>query len=607
MPAFSSAEFRALFDEADALTAEIASSSERARRSLYRDRLILRGKTRSLEALEQRLADERFLRRILNEHGLSGVVLPLQMNIAVDPGDLLDRDGSSFPESRFAPFDPDLGGITLPILVQQSGLRSEQRRMARILRTFVSLEHRTQALGAEDPSEIIDASSLPYVLETTSIEPVMTEYGSGVVLELLAVLEAPAWVNTFRIAPFAPEGLEILDLWVETDGGTVHLIDSPEVFDTEKVIRFDTMLVRRAGIKLIQRTAQMKREVVSSPFYTIKSRLPWDDEPSSLEGASQMVLAYQYGLSEFDLSFISYDLSGVWVSDALSFARPVRGVSLVVEEAGDGYFEYSVSPRSGLWVPIVPLGQEKLREVLFFEADEAGILKATLRFRPVAEPEIYENGKLLPKSRVTFNDEDCSIRVSDQSLAATYEAVYQVGREAQVVDFWERLGEDAVQWIEETFTLSQTSASIELRSFPFVDRGRLYLQGDDWDPSIVSDPANANHYSPMNIQVLDASTGQAWIQPPHPGYTGQAIWNRTDYLGKGVTFTGEGLEYRLQGRTVHFSQPIPAGSQVTVRYPILVEGVRVRLVMRKSPFHDGTPVLKRIAIVPYGLGVSSVE
>src|SRR5690606_34577844 len=97
-----------------------------------------------------------------------------------------------------------------------------------------------------------------------------------------------------------------------------------------------------------------------------------------------------------------------------------------------------------------------------------------------------------------------------------------------------------------------------------------------------------------------------WIQPPHPGYTGQAIWNRTDYLGKGVTFTGEGLEYRLQGRTVHFSQPIPAGSQVTVRYPILVEGVRVRLVMRKSPFHDGTPVLKRIAIVPYGLGVSSV-
>src|SRR5690606_10344977 len=162
-------------------------------------------------------------------------------------------------------------------------------------------------LGAEDPSEIIDASSLPYVLETTSIEPVMTEYGSGVVLELLAVLEAPAWVNTFRIAPFAPEGLEILDLWVETDGGTVHLIDSPEVFDTEKVIRFDTMLVRRAGIKLIQRTAQMKREVVSSPFYTIKSRLPWDDEPPSLEGASQMVLAYQYGLSEFDLSFISYD------------------------------------------------------------------------------------------------------------------------------------------------------------------------------------------------------------------------------------------------------------------------------------------------------------
>src|SRR5690606_14570665 len=173
-------------------------------------------------------------------------------------------------------------------------------------------------------------------------------------------------------------------LWVETDGGTVHLIDSPEVFDTEKVIRFDTMLVRRAGIKLIQRTAQMKREVVSSPFYTIKSRLPWDDELPSLEGASQMVLAYQYGLSEFDLSFISYDLSGVWVSDALSFARPVRGVSLVVEEAGDGYFEYSVSPRSGLWVPIVPLGQEKLREVLFFEADESGVLKATLRFRPVA-------------------------------------------------------------------------------------------------------------------------------------------------------------------------------------------------------------------------------
>ena len=170
------------------------------------------------------------------------------------------------------------------------------------------------------------------------------------------------------------------------------------------MLRFPARLLRRGALKLLQRTFSL--EVVENLQCPNPSPRPTLETPRSRAyNVSRHV--YRYGLAGLDLAYRTYAGSGIWLSEPVSFDRPVRAVSLVTQsEKGGGIIEYDVSPSPGVWLPILPLGESLAEERLFFEVDDWGDFRARLRFTPNGPVEVRQNGKPLPSTYYRVNSDD---------------------------------------------------------------------------------------------------------------------------------------------------------------------------------------------------------
>lgn len=396
--------------------------------------------------------------------------------------------------------------------------------------------------SSEGTPETLITDQQPYFIETVLQDPVFRPEEVGVRTDFRLSFHMMDWGNYLWLEPFPAPGMQISNIRLITeDQGVVVLQEDAAPFQERVALQFPSTLIRSIEFSLHQ-----------TAFH-------WEYSPMT----EDYRYIYRYGLKNMDVGYRAYQHTSTWISDPIVPQHTIHGIQLLTEDQGD--VEYSLSLDAGAtWIP-------------------------------------YERE--------------------------------QLSNPAFILDAWEHLEAEGAltpQTRLETIALQADTDRIELERYPFLDRELLHQQrpgeyryptmndgypyfrwqpkkGEPymWDPSFLQ-----QEYCPIQITMYHEDLGQHWEQPASPEQSVplHSIWNVTDYTSFEVDFSGASddpnrLHYALKGNTLYWDRPLPAGMQIQIRYPVLLDHVLVRAQLRHDDDQDVMQHVRRLALVFHSLGV----
>lgn len=317
---------------------------------------------------------------------------------------------------------------------------------------------------------------------------------------------------------------------------------------------------------------------------------------------------YQYGLYQLRIQRNEYQPLGVYVSKAIPLQGNIKTVQLETKEHHPEHLaplrltdiEYYIHDGQR-WYPILPMNQEKVYAELLFPTLVQGQYQAQTRFTIDGDYIIRKNGISVDGKAAVLPD-NRTVVFAEYDASAYYTIEYKPTKGAWVIDFLQaytdKNGNVQSNRIVEEFRGTDQKGRIRLSHYPFVDKAKLHVQPDDYNPSYLE-----NEYIPIKIKMIDSS-GYHIEQPMNEKDQEFRIENKTNYFestssrlepyneNKGIFY-----QYEVVGNEIQFNTVIPESTRIIVEYPYLVSEVRVKAVLRRNipGFHGLTPILYQYA------------
>lgn len=271
--------------------------------------------------------------------------------------------------------------------------------------------------------------------------------------------------------------------------------------------------------------------------------------------------------------------------------------------------EYYVSnaehPTLDQWKPILPMGQNIVKNELLFFSD---VGTANLRFKAMPEPAtVYCNNVPLTKYQWTFANGCTAVIITDGYLPSNqYTIRYVPSGDPHNIDF----SNNAATAISETFDGTDRNMTLKLKYKPFVDYGKINaIEG--YDP-------NTKSYVPIKVTLKDTDiigpnkkvhtiieqydgTGKKCGQYPSDTLPCPYTKNVTNYISEDSTLLNSYdpaaypyFEYMQDGDKVIFTETFNkanirenmklnhGNAKIQVDYQYTSSTVRTKIIMRRT-------------------------
>jgi len=549
-----------------------------------------------------------------------------------------ERDGSKLPEANRADLDLDQEGIKLPqiywenALVSSTGLKKARIEITRQFGGGLMRLSNPQT-GVD---KAIDTSGDTFWSETVMVdEPIQISYETiqhGAACELKLTFDSVVTVNELSFTPFAEYPVDIVGAWSSTtdDGGDEEVLslgaDAIRIMDTVviqvpdtpvKMLRILMNQIHYTKVDLMISTQEERKseQILSAvapedpddidggnAVFVPVAQGRYEQEPAlarmlgalakqdkidvesllAMQKDNQVIpvskYAYSYGMFDIGIKRREYANLGVYVSRVHDVDRSVRGVRLDTTELHpDGSatpVEYEVSAGDS-WYPILPTGTtEILGEYLRFDGSDAD-----LRFTATTVSEVRREGlPLVLDTDYEVNDSTITI-LTDFDTSATYTADYVPASGSDFIDFHDKALVDGIllpSWDMYRQQGTDGRGRLTLPVAPYLNQVAL---------NALEDPTDVGEASGLVVTITDLL-----------GDTITAV-NMTDYLGTGaLRMDPESVDLQFQmeqPRKMRFNRPISREHLVTVEYPLIIRGVRLKAILRRTTNRSGaTPVIK---------------
>lgn len=282
----------------------------------------------------------------------------------------------------------------------------------------------------------------------------------------------------------------------------------------------------------------------------------------------------------------------------------VQGAASTRRTSVEYYVTYKDNPSLSDWLPILPLGEEKIRgERLFFTENQAN-----LRFHANAQSIIVY------KDNVEIDDSKFSVLSTNQisipyrSKTSIYTVDYIPNKE--INNPWTINMDDYkkdIKRMKETFDGTAFNKTIQLSHYPYVDYEKIN-QTKDYDP-------NTDNYSPIKVHLVNGSLsgkGNTRVQVVEP-YNGKSevyTYNKSLYKDKSWSemlpyntdpnnFYG-GFDYYQWKDKVVFTETFNSQqirenikeshgkAQVEIHYDTLVSNFRLKAIVRRNTTEESS-------------------
>lgn len=335
------------------------------------------------------------------------------------------------------------------------------------------------------------------------------------------------------------------------------------------------------------------------------------EEKDQTKGKPVTKYLYSYGLYNIGIRRNEYQDKGIYVSKPLVAEGNIKQVSLEVEEEHpivpelqlvftdiEYYITHKEQPKPEDWIPILPKNKSRVEAERLFLRLEEGKYLAHLRFPPKPGTVVVRrNGIALSEALGEYSINGQTVMIHNVDISAIYTASYEPEETAYQIDFVKlhtKNGKVEPNFQIETFQGTNPSGEIQLRYFPFVDRARLNVQPENWNPTYLS-----NDYLPIKVKLID-KTGLHIDQPYSPDENDiVVVVNRTNYFEPeksqldAFDTSHMNYQYVVQGNRIRFNTTIPETTRIIVEYPYLVGQLRLKAILRRNlpTFNGLTPVL----------------
>lgn len=417
--------------------------------------------------------------------------------------------------------------------------------------------------GNEDINSVFHNPDLPYIIEVKSREPIVhPEYGQGVLSSFRIAFDIPSLASYLSVAPFLSNGLSIRDIQIKPQGkDAITVLDGDQLLLEESEFYFEPDILQEITFSLFV------SEVTIEP--------PGD-------------YVYMYGIKNIKVFHKYIPYQGEWVSKPIKVHANTKDIGIVCDfEDQNSSLQAYVSLNGESWEPVHPINQEVFRDVLRFEPyGTDGKWRSKLRFEPRGEVDIsFEHDEALSIDGYIVSDLDQSNQVVTYIPKSKHHYLHQ---------------DESIKWEEEEFALHRDILNLQLSRVPYVDPSRISNTEYNWDPSHLK----RNSYVPMFVQL--SIDDHIWLQPLYQDDP-DSLMNQTIYKTR-QKWNTEGYSYAVKGNGLYFNRPLPSGTKVIVKYPVLLDEVYVKLVITRDPKNNYMPPkIHSLGIVPIELGVEINE
>lgn len=461
------------------------------------------------------------------------------------------------PESTGLVWSPEhRGWIVAPTEVRDA-LRLDGRVMADGDVRFLSCRPWASFVTGGDLNAWLKDATGPWVIQTQAPSPVHQSEHAGAELEIVLRWYAQAVANECVLEPYGPWPMELVRAVVEGPTMSTQLVTptAPIWLDGPVALHFASMPVQTLILRFRQR-------------HSFLGAHPGNLPPGAPSGGC----VYRFGLQDLQLRWVSYPQAGEATVplDHFPEVASARALALVVEEhptntsPPDTAWHYELSADGVHFYPVQPVNVAETAEKLTVRFEQ-GAYAADLRMQP-ADPNdlvLWQNTRRMDPSEYVLQGLR-RVVLADYDPTSTYVARYPVAPAHHRLDAWKVLQNQGVIAVQDERVVDPMGHGLELSAQPWIDRGLLFAQADDWDPSYLSHPDRPNHYVPIQLTVEEPH-GVTWTQPPFPGAQGLFLFNRTDYRGQGRDF------FEPVAPMVRERLALTGESWVRLSYPYIVD------------------------------------
>lgn len=541
------------------------------------------------------------------------------------------RFGRKISEEFRAEVDHGLQGICLPVLSRNNILISQNGEK---LATVKIVKQIGQSLTNSTLGNILDSSTnMLWHEQVVCDEPIVAQSGDkqqpGALCEIKIDFGRTVRFNEIHLTPFTEYPMDIVSIvaFQNKDSSDQGMsIISPDVVDhtLRSAFTADKIAYKFPHIDAAALLITLIQRHYSKTSIEIEEKISIEEIPlgpelilPSLKDNIFEKYQYNYGLTNVSIFNNERASIGIYVSNPIKIDGNVYSLQISTKDTQatlnidnditsvEYYVTSKQNPEEQDWLSILPITSHSVQSELLQPIFSNNQYIATTRFPLVSLESLMINNVPV---HTGFNIINNSIIFNDMVLGAVYTINYQTSEVAKILDpisLYVNNNEGIVPNIQVIELAGiPSNKTLSLPNYVYVDRKKILSMPHNYNPSILSDINNPNHYVPIKIRIID-SNGNQIDQPSDALNIRQPrIENVTDYFETGnikmTPFIASRpiYMYRVEGNKIHFNTAVPSSSKILIEYPHLSNIFRIKAILRRNfpEQYWATPVVQRLAL-----------